>query len=398
MASTQAWPAAVLAFLLASAVIFNPAAASKVPSLDFAKWNQAYKLSVSGFKAAAHPDWVGASSLCSRDGFTSDPAAVNLGDCFYTSYENRTYSWWTKQPGDRRYNSNCYCYGLNVYKNGFCIPGSANGTALLMQTASTITCDLVKQGVTADGGREIPKAQALNDQPPTGHYIAMLWRPAGCTPYICWETDFHTARKDSSGYWSWKEPSGPVTDRDLYGQLIRDPAEQILPGHYEFCAYFWVEPDTMTIDGVFGLPTLQESTEEWGVGNGVHADLSATRYNHTIDGAFSAVSLLEQEQDRLWRSKNGTPEWVAFYKQYALNGAADNAGAFQTVGTRNADGTNGAIGNSHGVAVGIGSVFGNTVTAFDDTAMNGDATSLSGRKLLKSSKQPMLKANVFRRH
>lgn len=82
-------------------------------------------------------------------------------------------------------------------------------------------------------------------QPSSGHYIANMVRNTSCITYHCWEFKFYATRQDSDGYWSWKQPAGPVFDTDIFGNPITDPEKQTMYGHYDiFCGCFKVFPDT----------------------------------------------------------------------------------------------------------------------------------------------------------
>lgn len=144
-------------------------------------------------------------------------------------------------------------------------------------------------------------------------------------------------RKDSNNLWSWKEPSGPAYDRDLFGSKIADPEVSILPGHYDqFCGYFQVWPDNMTIQGVLD----QESIADWveGAAAGEQAVLSVwaeptSPYNQTVDGAFSADSVQLQAEDRLWGSTSAaTPSPDSYTSSdaggsFSSNSSSSNSGS-----------------------------------------------------------------------
>jgi hypothetical protein len=52
--------------------------------------------------------------------------------------------------GDWRTNSNCYCYALNVYKGGFCIPGATNILSSGSASPSvTPSCDVIRAAALA---------------------------------------------------------------------------------------------------------------------------------------------------------------------------------------------------------------------------------------------------------
>eukprot|EP00879_Flechtneria_rotunda_P013241 GHRR01013826.1.p1 GENE.GHRR01013826.1~~GHRR01013826.1.p1 ORF type:complete len:386 (+),score=88.66 GHRR01013826.1:617-1774(+) len=282
--------------------------------------------------------------------------------------------------GNLRCNSNAYCYALDTYKDGFCAPGSSDGTDLEMGTADRITCTLLIKALIADGAKQVNKSD-LGREPSKGHYIAAMARPSDCNPFTCWTTDFNMARKDSNGYWSWKMPAGPASNRDLYDNLIMDIQNATLPAHYDdFCGYFLVNNNTMTVGGSFGsdyFPELTNSTvrQQYSTSPGVTASVVPLAYNETTDGAFDADSLREQAQDRLWRSKKGMPEWDEFYAGLSENSPSpsiseDGNTGFSTTGSSNVVGT--------GTNVGTGSS--------SRTGNEGVVTpSTFGRKMLRNA-------------
>jgi hypothetical protein len=148
----------------------------------------------------------------------------------------------------------------------------------------------------------------------------------GCNPYHCWENDYHAARKDSNGMWSWKEPGGPATNLDMFGKLIEDPEATNVTVHYDiFCGYYNVVPSEMTIDAE------TRSDSRMSIEQRVKYYSNAIKtapvwaeplpYNETTDGAFDAGSEQLQEEDRLWESKRGSKEWEEWHsKQGASNG------------------------------------------------------------------------------
>eukprot|EP00878_Enallax_costatus_P033116 GHUV01036503.1.p1 GENE.GHUV01036503.1~~GHUV01036503.1.p1 ORF type:complete len:194 (+),score=13.79 GHUV01036503.1:137-718(+) len=153
-------------------------------------------------------------------------------------------------------------------------------------------------------------------QPSSGHYIALMVRNSSCNPYHCWDNDFHAVRKDNNGRWSWKEPSGPVFDIDLFGNKITDPEKQILFGHYDiFCGYFKVFPDTMKVDGGFGEATNEDEAKRYGGTPGVLAWVESVPYNPAVDGVLAPGEQRLLKEDLLWESKRGSQEWKDFYSE-----------------------------------------------------------------------------------
>jgi hypothetical protein len=134
----------------------------------------------------------------------------------------------------------------------------------------------------------------------------------GCNPYHCWNNDYHAARKDSNGLWSWKEPTGPATNKNLFGDLFKNPESPNVTVHYDvFCGYYNVVPSEMTIDAeTSGDDMSIEDRVKYYRGGLDDAVVWAEPlpYNETTDGAYDASSERLMQQDRLWESKRGSKE------------------------------------------------------------------------------------------
>jgi hypothetical protein len=185
-------------------------AAAAAPPLELSKWNRAYKLTVSNIDSKLKDQYNLVEQSCVRDvGFDKDAAAATLDACYYHQEKNGTYTKWAKKAGEWRVNTNCYCYALNVYRDGFCIPGrSSQGVTDALMSGQEKTCKLMTAAVLADGAVPVTGSQALSAAPPPAgsHYIGLLVRKRSCIPAHCWQNDFHLVRRDSNGNWSWKEP------------------------------------------------------------------------------------------------------------------------------------------------------------------------------------------------
>ncbi|WIA36736.1 hypothetical protein OEZ86_008006 [Tetradesmus obliquus] len=183
----------------------------------------------------------------------------------------------------------------------------------------------MKQALVADGAKPVSRDEALKQQPKKGYYIAVMVGTDGCSPYNCWEGDYTLARKDSNGLWSWKKPSDPATNKDLFGKLIRDPAAtNVTVYNGVFCGYYHVVPSEMTI--LTNASSWTDVTIERRVDYGGRLPQGAIvwaeplPYNATTDGAFGGMSAAEQREGRLWESKRGSKEWQEWYSTRGPNG------------------------------------------------------------------------------
>jgi hypothetical protein len=206
--TAAAWLLLTCAVLLLQ--LLSQAAAAAGPPLELSKWNRAYKLTVSNIDSKLEDQYNLIEQTCVKGtGFESNAAAAPLDACRYRQEKNGTYTKWIKKAGEWRMNTNCYCYALNVYRDGFCIPGrSSRAVTDALMSGQEKTCKLMTAAVLADGAKPVTRAQALSAaQPPAGsHYIGLLVRKRSCMPMHCWQNDFHLVRKDDNGKWSWKEP------------------------------------------------------------------------------------------------------------------------------------------------------------------------------------------------
>ncbi|WIA36734.1 hypothetical protein OEZ86_008005 [Tetradesmus obliquus] len=297
------------------------------PDLDLAKWNQAYKITVANI-TRQQMIMMPSRAACTEQGF-DNPTAAKFEHCIFKKHDNGTLTAWRKLPGDRRQYANCLCYALDTFKGGKCNPGTANGTDRIIARDDTkVTCALMKQALVADGAKPVSRDEALKQQPRKGHYIAVMVSTDGCNPYHCWENDYHAARKDSNGLWSWKEPGGPASNKDLFGNLIKDPEAPNITVHYDvFCGYYHVVPSEMTISSEAGKwdMSVNETVEFWSAAfPGASVWAQPLPYNETTDGAFDYSERLMQ-QDRLWESKRGSKEWQEWYSTKGPDGKGSSA-------------------------------------------------------------------------
>lgn len=156
--------------------------------------------------------------------------------CRYKYNKKFNIDYWEDQPCLPTLNTNCYCYALGKYKGGFCVPGGKAN-----EQRSSWTCDVVRKGIIADGGRLV-SYKTVTTKPPRGtHYIA-----AGVTDATSpVGSDFHLWRLDSNRIWSWK--AGFTFARNTYkdGRPVRDIRDKnIRKKHPVFCGFFDVNAKT----------------------------------------------------------------------------------------------------------------------------------------------------------
>jgi hypothetical protein len=310
-------------YALLVAFVLAPVLAAAVPSLDLAKWNRAYKYEALHVPAAllkpASALYDGGSAdayveplfpligydvqrQCKGPNAKIQATQVKPGTCQYKANKDGTYTYWEKQPGDWSRLSNCYCYALDVFKGGWCQPGAASGVAL---EQNSMTCSQLEKAIIADGAKKITKQQALNSQPPNGHYVAMMLRPQSSCNFARCMPDYHFLRKDSNGLWSQKAGEAPATNRDAQGNLIKDPQGAKLQGSYtDFCGYYHVQPDKMKI-GTIPVPNMvSRGVEKW-KNKGLQVSVEPLAYNAEVDAADASTdyAMLQQQMFALQRGR-----------------------------------------------------------------------------------------------
>jgi hypothetical protein len=310
------------ALIVAAAACVDVVSAAGPPSLDLAKWNAQNKYIATSVPAALFHRGAalfdgGSANVpyqeplfplvgydvqrqCRGPKANLAPTQAKPGTCQYKPNKDGTFTYWEKQPGDWVRLSNCYCYALNVFKGGWCQPGAASKVPL---EQNSMTCAALKKAVLADGAKEVSRQQALNSQPPAGHYIAMMLRPASSCNFARCQPDFHFLRKDSNGMWSQKAGEAPATNKDAQGKLIKDPQAAKLQGSYtQFCGYFHVEPSKMKI-GTIPVPNMVGKAFQKWKQNGIHVSVEQLPYNPEVDAADASAdyAMLQQQQFALQR-------------------------------------------------------------------------------------------------
>jgi hypothetical protein len=111
----------------------------------------------------------------------------------------------------------------------------------------------------------------------------------------------------------------------LFGKLIEDPEATNVTGQYDnFCGYYNVVPSEMPIDAE-PLRSIEEMVEGY---NKIFKTASVWAepipYNATTDGVFSASSLRQQQNDRLWESKRVSKEWEDWYSKWGATNGVDS--------------------------------------------------------------------------
>lgn len=301
------------------------------PELDLATWNRAFKYEAAHVppallkSGAAMYDGGSASSeappepmfpLVGYDvqrscagpssGQALDPTKAKLGACQYSANKDGSFTYWEKQPGDWARLSNCYCYALNTYKGAWCNPGGGGG-APVPEDPAAMSCAVLKKAVLADGAKEVTRQQALNTQPPQGHYVALVFRPQESCNYARCVPDYHFLRKDSNGLWSHKAGEAPATNLDADGKTISDPMAAKLSGRYtQLCGYFQVQPEQMKI-GTMPVPNLVDRAVSKWKASGLAVSVQPLAYNAAVDAAGASVDYaqLQQQQFALQRGGQG---------------------------------------------------------------------------------------------
>lgn len=160
----------------------------------------------------------------------SAPVRGSDNDTVYSPTKDVCGHWETHQS-----QNNCYDYGNDIATDTFAQPGRGSG-----QKWTLNTCDNMRAASARDGlvwnGTTLP-----SEQPPVGHFVALLIWP---------DTNFHWIRFDSepAGYWSHKPGSTPVRNVDNNNNPITDPSKSDFSPWTQFCGYMSTVPSKANIN------------------------------------------------------------------------------------------------------------------------------------------------------
>jgi len=275
-----------------------------------------------------------------------------------TPIGDSTYRFWQKLPSDRLRLSNCYCYALNRFEGGFCMPGMGAGMGEPQPMA--MTCADLSARVVADGGVRATREAAVTAPVPSidGHYVAMFYRPAASCDFAHCTSDFHFLRRDASSVWSHKMGDAAVTNLDADNKQITDPqvgvggglgwlgdgvcvsnrrlgcafgpslsccathasarlnrntrtpttttpqAARLNGGYTEFCGYFLVQPSKMKIGAQRGGDPISIGLQRWR-NAGLEVKVAPLPYDKATDFVNEADKA--KERLRMQRMQQGGP-------------------------------------------------------------------------------------------
>ncbi|MFX1510618.1 MAG: hypothetical protein ACFFBR_09960 [Promethearchaeota archaeon] len=126
-----------------------------------------------------------------------------------------------------QYNNNCYNYACNKRTDTFAQPGRASGNMY-----QSLQCNEVKEGAISDG------LKAAETCGPCCHKVALFVWPG---------VDYHWYRQDHGGMWSHKPGQTRATNLDNDNNPIDDPRDANRGGYTDFCGFFCVCRDKVTI-------------------------------------------------------------------------------------------------------------------------------------------------------
>lgn len=131
--------------------------------------------------------------------------------------------------------NNCYNYATDLPNSRFAQPGEATG-----HPAATTDCPSNTTGARSDGLASVP-----TPDPCAGccHLVALVIAPT-MVP-----RDFHWYRRDADGTWSHKRGGTVATNVDFSGTIITDPRTANRGLYTDFCGFFCVCKDRVTISG-----------------------------------------------------------------------------------------------------------------------------------------------------
>ena len=134
-------------------------------------------------------------------------------------------------PSVQPYN-NCYNYATDIITNTFAQPGRGGQVS-----TDNLTCPGATAGAQADGLVSTTEAKGCTDIG-CGHVAALVIWPG---------QDFHWYRRDRYGKWSHKPGSTPARNTDNSGREITNPETCDRGPYTQFCGYFCVCKNRVTI-------------------------------------------------------------------------------------------------------------------------------------------------------
>lgn len=139
---------------------------------------------------------------------------------------------WNDNDGIQ-FNNNCYNYATNIRTDTYAQPGMATGRYYLDYGGEN--CPNVTLSALSDGLRAVGADTSCVGR---CHKVALVMDPG-------W--DYHWYRLDENGMWSHKMGPDPATNLDNSDNLIFDPRNADRGTYTEFCGFFCVCCDTVTV-------------------------------------------------------------------------------------------------------------------------------------------------------
>jgi hypothetical protein len=141
-----------------------------------------------------------------------------------------------------QYHNNCYNYACDTVTGTYAWPGRGSGHPFSVPSCAGVSAGAQGDGLVATtagescgcGGCWFKVALVFWSGPYSEDDGGYLW-------------DFHFYRQDSDGTWSHKPGGNPATNLDQSGNPITDPQTADRGKYTEFCGFFCVRKDSITI-------------------------------------------------------------------------------------------------------------------------------------------------------
>jgi hypothetical protein len=129
-------------------------------------------------------------------------------------------------------NNNCYNYACNIQTGTDAEPGRAHNYILTKLDCADVVNGVLRDGLVASDSSEGCGCQGCC------HLVALCVDPG---------RDFHLYRRDRDGRWSHKIGPLPARNTDSSGNLITDPRSCDRGRYSEFCGFYCVCREKVTI-------------------------------------------------------------------------------------------------------------------------------------------------------
>lgn len=156
---------------------------------------------------------------------------------------------------------NCYAYALNRPEYYWAVPGHGFAKAMTQQYHNSFNAYFNKFSQGEFRERLIAGAErdgliaTTKPQEKEGYYLAALFFPDDPNNF-----DFHWYRRDDNGTWSHKDGWRMPKNKDIKGNVLRDPRADAQQSYPVFGGFFLVPRKGIHLTQTFPLPSKKAAT------------------------------------------------------------------------------------------------------------------------------------------